>query len=476
MHGYYQTDGFDENFDLFTNPRFDFAPGINYEPWFSRYQNCAIEDARLSQFLYSFRPDIKVGVLYPLATRWIEGPTEDLRLHSSFWNKNLSELGIQFIYINESQLIEAEISKNSLVIDGMTLDVLVLPDYRYFENNETIEKINEFVEANGAVVLSGRVGTQVNLESKNQQALFASSVLQVPISLDPSGLMTIFEPFLHNSFTFESDDNKPIWARVCKKENMYRVALLNDLSTSRRLSIQTHSNILIIRIFDCLTGDILSSTKSESDQYLSRIDILMTAGELVTIEIETIEPTQFGAYLAGHWQIESLGARIQRYGNVDLSNQTQFANVSHLKQDLVDFLLLEKGWFLQADSAHYEIDQVDVGWQELLPNWIGCGKYQLHVNHDGRNAGKRVYLMVPSLSGTALVILNGHEIDSIELNSATFDLGIVQELEAELEIHILSSAANRYYSGSDFQEKKQRNGILSIPRLLYFSEIESKGG
>lgn len=37
MHGFYLTDGHDGDATMFSNPRFDFPPGFNFEPWFTRY-------------------------------------------------------------------------------------------------------------------------------------------------------------------------------------------------------------------------------------------------------------------------------------------------------------------------------------------------------------------------------------------------------------------------------------------------------
>lgn len=55
-HGVYQTDGRDDDPTPFSNPRFDFGPGINFEPWWSYHDLFAEETARISAFIEGPRP------------------------------------------------------------------------------------------------------------------------------------------------------------------------------------------------------------------------------------------------------------------------------------------------------------------------------------------------------------------------------------------------------------------------------------
>lgn len=54
MHAFWLTDG-DESERMLVNPRFDFAPGVNFEPWFAAHRALADESARVSVFLDGMR-------------------------------------------------------------------------------------------------------------------------------------------------------------------------------------------------------------------------------------------------------------------------------------------------------------------------------------------------------------------------------------------------------------------------------------
>jgi hypothetical protein len=94
FHGFYQTDGADRPAQVLANPRFDFPPGINYEPWFDRYHRAfAHETGRLSAFLDAARPACPVAVLYPLATLLADGLESEAGRHTGQWCERLSAPG-----------------------------------------------------------------------------------------------------------------------------------------------------------------------------------------------------------------------------------------------------------------------------------------------------------------------------------------------------------------------------------------------
>ena len=93
MHAFWLTDG-DESERMLVNPRFDFAPGVNFEPWFAAHRALADESARVSVFLDGMRPFDHVAVLYPLRTAWMGGPSHEFGRHTAFWTEHLAREGI----------------------------------------------------------------------------------------------------------------------------------------------------------------------------------------------------------------------------------------------------------------------------------------------------------------------------------------------------------------------------------------------
>ena len=103
MHAFWLTDG-DESDRMLVNPRFDFAPGVNFEPWFAAHRALADESARVSVFLDGMRPLDHVAVLYPLRTAWMGGPSHEFGRHTAFWAEHLAREGIDYALIDEREV------------------------------------------------------------------------------------------------------------------------------------------------------------------------------------------------------------------------------------------------------------------------------------------------------------------------------------------------------------------------------------
>ncbi|MGO6908229.1 carbohydrate-binding protein, partial [Rhizobium ruizarguesonis] len=108
-HGVYQTDGRDDDPTPFSNPRFDFGPGINFEPWWSYHDLFAEETARISAFIEGATPRTPVAILYPLHTAFAEGPRHSHATHIGAWCKGLLAEGCDFMFVSEADLATATI-------------------------------------------------------------------------------------------------------------------------------------------------------------------------------------------------------------------------------------------------------------------------------------------------------------------------------------------------------------------------------
>ncbi|WP_407452634.1 hypothetical protein [Bifidobacterium pullorum] len=104
MHAFWLTDG-DESDRMLVNPRFDFAPGVNFEPWFAAHRALADESARVSVFLDGMRPLDHVAVLYPLRTAWMGGPCHEFGRHTAFWTEHLAREGIDYALIDGWEML-----------------------------------------------------------------------------------------------------------------------------------------------------------------------------------------------------------------------------------------------------------------------------------------------------------------------------------------------------------------------------------
>jgi hypothetical protein len=163
-HGYYLSDGVDGDFTLFKNPRFDFPPGVNYEPWIPFHSDFAVEMARLSAFINSGDTPTNLAVLYPLRTYWAEGAQHSFAQESAFWNQWLVTRGINFDFVDEDQILEARISHGELKTEFRRYRGLILPGVSTLYSVDTLEKILTFADEDGIIIASGQLpkATQVS--------------------------------------------------------------------------------------------------------------------------------------------------------------------------------------------------------------------------------------------------------------------------------------------------------------------------
>ena len=141
---------------MLVNPRFDFAPGVNFEPWFAAHRALADESARVSVFLDGMRPLDHVAVLYPLRTAWMGGPSHEFGRHTAFWTEHLAREGIDYALIDERDLLGSASDGSGLRLpDGRTFPVLVLPGVEAVRSLDTVERLRVFLDAGGVVVSTG---------------------------------------------------------------------------------------------------------------------------------------------------------------------------------------------------------------------------------------------------------------------------------------------------------------------------------
>lgn len=103
FHAFYQTDGRDDDPSVLSNPRFDFAPGINFEPWFAEHHSdIAIESGRLSHFLDGAEPDFPVAVFYPLSELRAGGLNSPIGDRFGWWCERLFRAGVGYLIVPET--------------------------------------------------------------------------------------------------------------------------------------------------------------------------------------------------------------------------------------------------------------------------------------------------------------------------------------------------------------------------------------
>jgi hypothetical protein len=96
LHAFSVTDGDDGDNRLLLNPRFDFPPAFNFEPWWEDCPAIFRELTRLSAFLEEGDPLRPVALFYPLETIRAEAMAPACGKHFGWWAEALSREGIGY--------------------------------------------------------------------------------------------------------------------------------------------------------------------------------------------------------------------------------------------------------------------------------------------------------------------------------------------------------------------------------------------
>lgn len=421
MHAFWLTDG-DDRDELFTNPRFDFAPGVNFEPWFGHHRAFAEESGRLSEFLDAADPLSEVAVLYPLRTNWAGGPSDGYGAHVAFWAEHLARTGYDYHLVDERDLRAGQ-------LDGQ-YRVLVLPGVSVIADEDTVAALRSFVAGGGVVVASGRLpgATQAAGEDpalvERIRPLLASHWDGVPVAVDDAdALDAVLGGALSGHVSVRAEPS--VWSRRGRDGDGWRLAVFNDADQPARVTLSPSS----------LPGS-LTRWRPESG--------------LVDDVIE----------LDGEYEL-SLGPGELACFQLGDGPSVVPATVS-----------LRTGWTLTADGDPRPI-AVDRGWeQQGLPRYSGVGEYRVSFDvTDEQLAWTRWELVLPAVHGSVEIDLNGESVARLGWGPYRCLLDdVLVKGRNELTLHVASTAANRYYAGTRHQaDGLDPSGLAAAPVLRPFT-------
>ena len=142
----------------------DYPASINYQsPWYKEYKYVEDHFARLNTALTRGKPIVKVGVIHPIESYWINfGPAEntlDIRnsLDEKFKNiiNWLLSGSIDFDFICESVLpSQFRETDDGLAVGKMKYDAVLVPDCITLRKT-TVDILNKFVSRGGKLVFAG---------------------------------------------------------------------------------------------------------------------------------------------------------------------------------------------------------------------------------------------------------------------------------------------------------------------------------
>lgn len=441
FHGFYQTDGFDDDPRMFSNPRFDFPPGHNFEPWFADHHgDFAIQSGRLSEFLDGAEPACDVAVLYPLRTVWAEGQGGEHSHEGGVWYENLARSGYGYHLVDEKDLLTARLEDGRLWLGERGYRALVLPGATTLLGRETIELIDRAGDAGVTVVASGNTvaayqsGPQTAVEDWTR-LVAAGDVMALVGPPEIAELEDILGTPGADAVRFGISAEASVWTWSGRVEASWRAVAFNDGTESASVRIQFPDGVGAVNRWDVATGE----AARWSDE--STFSVTLEPMELALFVVDgTILPL------------------------ADTTGMIEWA----------DERALDGAWTLTVPSGQHAYSDTSRsidpsrGWEvQGLPDFSGIGIYRLELELvdpvDSR-------FILPAVSGSVSFRVNGLNIGRRSWSPFRFDVAadFLRHGSNTIEIIVASTAANRYYAGTGMRDTPEPAGLLATPLIRFF--------
>lgn len=434
LHAYNVTDGEDADDRLLLNPRFDFPPAFNFQPWWEDCSAIFTELARLSAFLEEGEPLRPVALLYPLETIRAEGMAPDCGKHFGWWAEALSREGIGYDVVDERMLAW-------VLGPGARYETLVLPAATTLASIATAETIAAFVRGGGRLLASGPLPfkTRANGDDPLCAGLLATLVNEDSrvVHLPDAGQRDVARLVAREQrplpdMRFEDGAS---WCSVSRFGNSWRLASFNDQALPRRLTVRFAQSEPDISLWNPWNGAVAASTCVVTDGMLS---FEVGPHQLVCLSISDGGPAP---------QVNR--KRLHATASVDPPPS----------------IVLSEGWSIEIDGKRMPAS-VDHGWEaQGYSDFAGTGIYRCRARLPRLNEGLIWRLILPEVHETAELWVDGSFVGRHVAGDAHFDLGPAHGA-VELELRIRNTGANRYYSGTAYWDGKPRpSGLTAAPYI-----------
>lgn len=432
-HGVYQTDGRDSDPSLFVNPRFDFAPGINFEPWWNYHDLFAGETARVSAFIEPAKPHTPVAILYPLYTAFAQGPRHGHATHIGAWCEHLLAQGCDFMFVSEADLANATIEDGRLMASGLVFDAVVLPCLTVLETVNTLKALEAFQAAGGAVWSSGeRLSVFCDNGAPVTYPKLFTHVEGHPESRDIAALVSSL-PARGPQIESRSGGKPWRWFGY-EADGWWRLVLFNDGP-------------------DGLEVEISYGLGFDFEEWLPADGTIQAQVQLEELLV-SLQPHE----------VRCLRVR-KAWAAIPVQDAGQAASISAVKETV----LLQGGWsFSPGHDVDFQPISVEAGWEtQGFEDFSGTGIYrcQLTIATQGD-----WLLELPNVETAVTAFLDGRDIGRRAWRPYRFALGTLSPGMHSLELHVANTAANRYYSNTPYHGgTADKSGLTAAPKLTLLS-------
>jgi hypothetical protein len=413
FHAFGQSDGTGDNVELLGNPRFDFPPTCNFEPWFDHYADLSAESRAVSSFIDGAEPIRDVALVYPLHTLWAEGQAHPHGPLFGAWAELLARGGVGFDVVDDRALDGATVESEQVMINGRGYSAVVLAGVSVLPSGHSAAVLQDLAAAGGAVLASGPLPRATAAEGPvdGLAAQVAAACAEPPGDGAPDQVPAAIRTRLSGPALDPDEGPGTLWRWVGRAGGRIRVVLLNDGPEPRQVSI--------------------------------------TPGEACC----ELEPEEIAC-------LELVGTEVHR-----ISLPASVPPASPARQTIE----LRDGWTLATPGAAAIAIDPGQGWeQQGFETFAGTGIYRCRFDRPAAGGdGDRYTLTLPVVDCAARVELNGSPLGGRGWPPYRFEIapGLLRPIGNELALHVANSAANRYYAGTRFQHGLQASGLGAAPLL-----------
>jgi hypothetical protein len=487
FHAYFQTDGTDTDVEGFTNPRFDFPPGINFEPWFRHHASFATESARLSAFIDGGEPVREVALLYPLHTAWAEGPHHVHAELVGAWAELLSAAGVGFDLVDERQLARHHVRDGRAWFGDHGYRAVILPGVTTFASAATVGVLERLVDDGGVVVASAPLpgatadGEADPLLARRVAALSTDGgdgrgippvLLDARIDLDGGPRIDVGE------------GAGVVYRWVGRDADGWRIALLNDGPSRRRVTVETERTVRAER-WRPESGSRQSWPWSVPSGAGMRVSIDVEPGEVACL---LLTPESPAASLSdcptpvedvredgGDLVVRTVASTVASTSLTVRHAGGTTSTVTIARAADAPACELSDGWTLAIGDGPGVPILVDRGWElQGLETFAGVGVYRCTFDLPGDPEAGPWTLELPAVHCAVEARLN--DVPLGMRGWSPYRLVVpceaLRERENELEFAVASAAANRYYAGTPYQDGLQPSGLAGAPTLTRSHVVE----
>jgi hypothetical protein len=416
FHAFGQSDGTGDDVELLANPRFDFPPACNFEPWFGHFPAFAAESTAVSSFIDGAEPLREVALVHPLHTLWAAGQSHPHGALFGAWAQLLARAGVGFDIVEDRALEIAGVQDERLWINGRGYHTVVLAGVSVLPSARSADVLESFAANGGAVLASAPLpeataaeGAVAVLAERVGAACAEPAADTVPSEVPEVIVRRMTGPRLE-----PEEGLGTIWRWCGRAGERTRVVLLNDGPEPRRVMIGT--------------------------------DVADRPSASVVLEPEAVACLELGA---GVRPLALPATPPPRTGGPPT-------------------LTLDEGWTLTLPGAAPVAVDPREGWERQgLETFAGTGTYRCRFRVPDGLADDRWILTLPVVHCVARAALNGVAIGARGWPPYRFEIpaGATHGGENELAIEVANAAANRYYAGTRFQQGLQPSGLGASPEL-----------